>query len=139
MLDDHVAGRFDPAALLVKNARGADGTDYGVGGGPGVAGFFDDAIEGVLELAAAAGEEAGGDSVAVEGDIRGYVSIFEEDPAERNPVDVGLIDVFAVGAIADLAFAGVACGFWNVIGGIFGGRLGGGFGRFFRWVCGQDG
>jgi len=45
-------------------------------------------------------------------------------------VDVGLIDVFAVGAVADLAFAGVASGF---------GRFGVRTGRFLRWLCGQDG
>ena len=34
--------------------------------------------------------------MAVEGDFGGYVCVFEDDPAERDPVDVGLIDVFAV-------------------------------------------
>ena len=108
MFDDDTASWLVPAAIFVEEAGSTNGSEYGVGGRPGVAGLFDDAIEDVLESAAAAGEKAGGESVAVERDGGGNIAVFADDPVEGNPVDVGLIDVLAVGAVADLAFAGVA-------------------------------
>ena len=152
MFDDDAAGWLVPAAIFVEQAGGTNGTENGVGGRPGVAGLFDDAIEDVLESAAAAGEKAGAESVAVEGDGGGNIAEFADDPVERNPVNVGLIDVVAIGAVADLAFAGVAI----VAGlGIAGDRLGVGrmigryarglrgvvwrIGRFVFWVTGQGG
>jgi len=69
MFDDDAASGFFPAAVFVEHGGGTHGAEYGVGGRPGVSGLFDDAVEGVLEPAAAAGEEAGGQGVAVEGDF----------------------------------------------------------------------
>ena len=67
MGDEDAIGRVDPVAIGGHAGIGADGADDGVAGNDGAVGVLDELFEGVAEIAAAAGVEAGGVGVAIQG------------------------------------------------------------------------
>ncbi|HEV2299498.1 MAG TPA: hypothetical protein VGR72_13405 [Candidatus Acidoferrales bacterium] len=107
MLDDGDTGRFDPLAVLGDVSEDAHGAKNCVPGHLGVVHTFEDAFGDAAEIAAAAGEEAGGLSVTIErGNARQI--IFAVDLRGAVPVQEIVVDLLAAGMIADGAFAGVA-------------------------------
>ena len=98
--------RFFPFAFAVEVSVGADGVDYVVGGGFGDGAAFDDVVEGGAEIVDADFVEAGGAGVAIED---GSVAEAEaaDDGAGMAPTGVLFLDFFALGVMADGAFAGV--------------------------------
>jgi hypothetical protein len=103
--EDDLFGRLDPLAGVVDVGVGADGADDGVGGSHAAFGLLDDEFEGVADFAGAAGEEAGGVSVAVDG--RSRDAKFESHVFGTAPVEEALFNGVAFGMGADAAFAGV--------------------------------
>ena len=106
MLDDRSFGGLDVGTVLIEAAGDFDGAENGVGVGLGFAGFFDDAIEGEADVAAALVPEAAGVGVTVEGGEAGEIVVFD-DLVVPGPVEEGFVDGFAIGVRADGAFAGM--------------------------------
>ena len=69
--------------------------------------MLNDVLEGPTDVAAAAFVKAGGVRMAIEGRARGKF-IFVNDVVGSVPIDEFGIDVFAIGMVANGAFAGVA-------------------------------
>lgn len=101
---------FDPPVLVGEAGIGADGGDDSVSGGLNVCGAFEEKIEDGAKVLAALGVEAGGTRVAVDGrPVEGVINGEQAADGLRTvPVDEKLLDGFAVGMIADCAFAAVA-------------------------------
>ncbi|MGB9403418.1 MAG: hypothetical protein WCA98_07755 [Candidatus Acidiferrales bacterium] len=72
MGDDDAVGRVDPVAVGGDAGIGADGADDAVAGNDGAIGVLDELFEGIAEIAAAAGVEAGGVGVAIKGRTGGW-------------------------------------------------------------------
>jgi len=107
VLEDHLFGGLGVRAVVGEAAGDLDRADYGVGVGLGLTGFFDDAVEGEADFAAAAEPEAGGVGVAIEGGKAGDIVVFD-DLIVTGPVEEGFVDGLAIGVRANCAFAGMA-------------------------------
>ncbi len=105
--DDGAAGRLEPLAVLGDVGEDAQGAEDGGGGRRGLFGAFDDAFADAAKIEAAALEKSGGGSVAVNGRARGERK-FVADSVFGAPVDEVGFDGFAIGMLADGAFASVA-------------------------------
>jgi len=119
--DDDAPGRIVPLAVGVDaGGVGAGGGHDGGGSGSDVAGLFENELEGEAEVAAADFVESEGVSVAVDGDpgdvvfVEGGVVIVVGGAVDEIgdgigavPVNEEVLDEFAVGVMADLAFAAV--------------------------------
>ena len=107
MFDDVAAGGRVPLALVVDLGVEADGGDDGAGGGADVLGLLDEVFEGGAERGAALGAKASGVGMAVNcGMMRDFV--LAGDFLGAEPAEVVIVDEFAVGVMADRAFAGVS-------------------------------
>ena len=93
MLDDVAADGRGPLALVVDLGVEADGGDDGAGGG--------------AERGATLGAKAGGVGVSVNDGLMGD-SVLAGDFLGAEPAKVVLVDEFAVGVVANRAFAGVS-------------------------------
>ncbi|MHB8753882.1 MAG: hypothetical protein ACYC92_02850 [Candidatus Acidiferrales bacterium] len=106
---------LDPLARVGEGAIGFDGAYDAVRGDGAFVGALDNVFEGAAHVFASAGVEAGGVGVIVDGG-----AVFEKEAAVdaggAEPVEEHLLDLFAVGVVADGAFAlvtGRGCfGFW---------------------------
>jgi len=117
--DDEVAGRFDPAPLVVEATVGTDGADDAVGGRFAVGGFLDDVFEGGAEVTGALLEEVEGVGVPVDATaVREFEFVAEFVGA--GPTKEAFLDCVAVGMPADAAAAFVL---GNVDGAVDGGGL----------------
>lgn len=106
MDDDMAPGRISPYALVVEEGAGADGVDDFVGGGDDAFSVLDEKFEGVDGVAAAAGVEAGGVGVAVDG--RGVGDpVCEGEVRGAVPVEVVAFDGGEVRMAADAALDAV--------------------------------
>ena len=102
--NDDAAGRFGPAAAVIQAGTHADGAENGIGARVHAVHLFDQRFGGETEIHAAAGEEPGGVRVAVDGAIAGeFVDI--DNFVRLAPVDEVFFDFFALGMVADEAFA----------------------------------
>src|SRR5690348_8167881 len=116
--DDDVFGRVGPAAVVGDGGIDAGGGNDGGRRWSDVASLFDEEFESEAEVAAAGFVESESVSVAVDGGpgdvvfvevgigivVGGAVDEIE-DGIGAVPVDVEVLDEFAVGVTADLAFA----------------------------------
>ena len=107
VLDDVAADGGYPLALVVDLGVEADGGDDGAGGGADGFGLLDEIFEGRSERGAALGAEAGGVGVSVNDGMMGDF-VFAGDFFGAEPAEVVIVDEFAVGVMADRAFAGVS-------------------------------
>jgi hypothetical protein len=107
MFDDVAADGRGPLALVVDLGVEADGGDDGAGGGADGFGLLDEVFEGGAERGAALGAKAGGVGVTVNGGMMGDF-VFVGDFLRAEPAEVVLINEFAVGVMANRAFAGVS-------------------------------
>ena len=107
VLDDVAADGGRPLALVVDLGVEADGGDDGAGGGADGFGLLDEVFEGGAKAGAALGAKAGGVGVAVNGGMMGDL-VFVGDFFGAEPAEVVLVNEFAVGVMANRAFAGVA-------------------------------
>ena len=119
-------GTVDVLARVVDGGVGADGAEQGVEGDGGFGVAFENVFEEEAEIAFAAVVKAGGEGVAVNGGFGDM--IIELESCERFPVEESLLDVVAVLAAADGAFALVAFESGREIGGEAGIECGG------RWA-----
>jgi hypothetical protein len=94
-------------AVVIDLGTEADGADYGVGGGADVFGLLDEVFEGGAERGAALGAKAGGVGVAVNDGMMGDL-VLAGDFLGAEPAEVVIVNEFAVGVMADRAFAGVS-------------------------------
>jgi hypothetical protein len=115
---------LDPAAVLGDLRIDAKGAKDCHAAGRGFVDVFDNAFADATKIGAAAFEEIGSGSVAVDGGARREL-IIEGDGGFGAPIDEVGLDGIAVGMVTDGAFAGVAFEGW--IGLATGGDLG--FGR----------
>ena len=106
VLDDVAANGRGPLALVVDLGVEADGGDDGAGGGADGFGLLDEVFEGGAKRGAALGAKAGGVGVAVNGGMMGDF-VFVGDFFGAEPAEVVLVNEFAVGVMANRAFAGV--------------------------------
>ena len=107
VLDDVAADGRGPLALVVDLGVEADGGDDGAGGGADGFGLLDEVFEGGAQRGAALGAKAGGVGVAVNGGMMGDF-VFVGDFFGAEPAEVVLVNEFAVGVMANRAFAGVS-------------------------------
>ena len=107
VLDDVAANGRGPLALVVDLGVEADGGDDGAGGGADGFGLLDEVFEGGAERGAALGAKAGGVGVAVNGGMMEDF-VFVGDFFGAEPAEVVLVNEFAVGVMANRAFAGVS-------------------------------
>lgn len=99
-----MARGLDPFAGSGERSVGFDGGDDSVRGNIAFVGALDDVFEGVTQIAAAFGEEAGGMGVIVDGGaVRKHEAFV--DAGSAVPVDEHFLDGFAVGMATDDAFA----------------------------------
>lgn len=122
--DEGVLWRLDPVAVFGDLRIDAKGAKNCHAAGRGLIDSLDNTLADATKIGAAAFEEAGSGSVAVNGGARREL-IIEGDGGFRAPIDEVGFDGIAVGMVADGAFAGVA--FEGRIGLAAGGDLG--FGR----------
>jgi len=123
VFDDQASGGYDVDAVIAEAGANFDGADDVTGVGIGIAGFFDDAVEGGADGLAPASPEADGVHVAIEAREAGeFVAV--DDARAGCPVEEGFVDGLAIGVVADGAFAGVAFGGWGCIAGAVGIRPG---------------
>ncbi len=94
-------------ALVVDLGVEADGGNYGVGGDADVFGLLDEVFQGGAEGGAALGAKAGGVGVAVNDGVMGDFVLAGEG-FRAAPATVVSVNEFAVGVMADRAFAGVS-------------------------------
>ena len=107
VLDDVAADGRGPLALVVDLGVEADGSDYGAGSGADGFGLLDEVFEGGAQRGAALGAKAGGVGVAVNGGMMEDF-VFVGDFLRAEPAEVVLVNEFAVGVMANRAFAGVS-------------------------------
>jgi hypothetical protein len=107
MFDDVAADGRGPLALVVDLGVEADGGDDGAGGGADGFGLLDEVFEGGAERGATLGAKAGGVGVSVNDGLMGD-SVLAGDFLGAEPAKVVLVDEFAVGVVANRAFAGVS-------------------------------
>ena len=107
VLDDVAANGRGPLALVVDLGVEADGGDDGASGGADAFGLLDEVFEGGAQRGAALGAKAGGVDVAVNHGVMGNF-VFVGDFFGAEPAEVVLVNEFAVGVMANRAFAGVA-------------------------------
>lgn len=107
VLDDVAADGRGPLALVVDLGVEADGGDDGAGGGADGFGLLDEVFEGGAERGAALGAKAGGVGVSVNDGLMGD-RVLAGDFLGAEPAEVVLVNEFAVGVMANRAFAGVA-------------------------------
>jgi len=103
---DDMGGGLDPFVVVGETGLGADGSDDGVASDLGLSAAFEDAIQGEAKVFAAQREEAEGVGMSVKGSFRDF--IFSGDGPGAAPLQEVLVDRFAIGMAADLAFATVA-------------------------------
>lgn len=98
---------LDPLVRLGEAGIGADDGDDAVSGGLDAVGLLEKEIEDGAKIFAAAGVEAGGACVAVDGgDVeRRIIAELIVDGFRAVPVDEKVLDGFAFGVAADFAFA----------------------------------
>jgi len=127
--DDVGPGRLEPLSIFIEAGVEAAGADDYVGGffEGAVFDHFENILEAAGEFTSAAGEEAGGVGVTVEGGVVGDVVVFG-DVSGATPADEVALDGVAVGMGADGAAAVVAVVVGRK-GWIGGGRVNSGFGR----------
>ena len=106
VLDDVAADGRGPLALVVDLGVEANGGDDGASGGADGFGLLDEVFEGGAERGAALGAKAGGVGVAVNDGMMGDF-VFVGDFFGAEPAEVVLVNEFAVGVMANRAFAGV--------------------------------
>jgi hypothetical protein len=123
VFDDQAFGRYDVGAVIPEAGAYFYGADDVAGGGVGIAGSFDEAVEGGADGLAPASPEANGVDVSVEAREAGEFVVVDDARAGR-PVEEGFVDGFAFRVVADGAFAGVAFGGWGCIAGAVGVRPG---------------
>ena len=123
VFDDQAFGRYDVGAVIPEAGAYFYGADDVADGGVGIAGSFDDAVEGGADSLAPASPEAYGVGVAVEAREAGEFVVVDDGGAGR-PVEEGFVDGLAFGVVADGAFARVAFGGWGCIAGAVGVRPG---------------
>jgi len=109
MFDDVAADGRGPLALVVDLGVEADGGDDGAGGGADGFGLLDEVFEGGAQRGAALGVKAGGVGVAVNDGMMGDF-VFVGDFFRAEPAEVVLVNEFAVGVMANRAFASVSHG-----------------------------
>ena len=108
MMLDYVAARgWGELALVVDLGVEADGGNDGVGGDADVFGLLDEMFQGGAEGGAALGAKAGGVGVAVNDGVMGDF-VLAGDGFGAAPATVVSVNEFAVGMMADRAFAGVS-------------------------------
>jgi hypothetical protein len=107
MLDDVAADGRGPLALVIDLGVEADSGDDGAGSGADGFGLLDEVFEGGAKAGAALGAEAGGVGVAVNDGLMGD-RVLAGDFFGAEPAEVVLVDEFAVGVMANRAFAGVS-------------------------------
>jgi len=107
MLDDVAADGRGPLALVIDLGVEADSGDDGAGSGADGFGLLDEVFEGGAKAGAALGAKAGGVGVTVNGGMMGDF-VFVGDFLGAEPAEVVLVNEFAVGVMANRAFAGVA-------------------------------
>lgn len=106
MLDYGNLGRFDPLAVVGDMGIDAHGAEDGIGGDSGIVHAFNDALGDAAEPETALKGEAGGVGVAIHAGAAGKLKIVD-DVMGIFPVEEFAFDFFALGMIADGAFAGV--------------------------------
>ena len=99
-----LGGDFGPAAVAVDAGVSAHGAKDGVGGEFYVVDCFDEGVEGGVQIFAAFQENAGRAGVPVDGAVVGDVVVLGELPGGA-PVEEFFFDGFALGMVADDAFA----------------------------------
>src|ERR1700678_2378562 len=109
MLDDEAPYGGRPLALVVDLGVEADGGDDGAGGGADGFGLLDEVFEGGAKRSAALGAKAGGVGVAVNGGVMGDF-VLVRDFLGAEPAEIVLVNEFAVGVMANRAFACVSGG-----------------------------
>jgi len=107
VFDDVAADGRRPLALVVDLGVEADGGDDGAGGGADGLGLLDEVFEGGAERGAALGAKAGGVGVSVNDGLMGD-SVLAGDFLGAEPAEVVLVNEFAIGVMANRAFAGVS-------------------------------
>ena len=93
--------------MVVDLGVEADGGDDGTGGGADGLGLLDEVFEGGAEGRAALGAKAGGVGVSVNDGMMGDF-VFVGDFFRAEPAEVVLVNEFAIGVMANRAFAGVS-------------------------------
>jgi hypothetical protein len=109
MLDDVAADGRGPLALIVDLGVEADGGHDGAGGGADAFGLLDEVFKSGAERSAALGAKAGGVGVSVNDGLMGD-SVLAGDFLGADPAEVVIVNEFAVGVMANRAFAGVSGG-----------------------------
>jgi hypothetical protein len=104
---DHSRGEFDPGAIVPEAGIGADGAEDGVGGDWGGLSLLDEDIEDGTDVLVAAGFEAEGVRVAVDGRTARQGVVFD-DFVGAMPVEEIVFDLGALRVMADMALTGVA-------------------------------
>ena len=100
-------GGVGPAAVFIDVGQEADGVEDVAGGEALVISTLDDIAEGEVEIASAQSEKIEGVGVVVNGGA-GLEFPAAFDGVGTAPLQEGFFDIFAVGMVADGAFAGVA-------------------------------
>ncbi len=109
MGDDYVPGGLDPAVAVIESGMGADCGDHSAGSDAGTVGLFEDDFQGAAEVVAALFVQSHSAGVAIDGGIAAKM-VMGGNVGGILPTQVIGFDVFAVGMIADLAFARVTQG-----------------------------
>lgn len=140
---DDAPGRLDPFAPVIDAGAGADGAQDDIGIGLGLIGMFDQKFGGKAQIPAAAFVKTVGVRVAIDGVvIREFILLLNQ--VGVAPTEEVLLDIGAVGVMADGAFAGVPLGSGEFrrsvavgTGGFFGVTVES-FGDEFGGVCAGD-
>lgn len=112
VFDIDALGGLVPASVVVEAASCANGADDCVSGNRCAIGLRDEEIQGVAVIATAQDVETQSMGMPMDGAIILQIE-FSVDVPHSGPAHVGALDLFALGVIADEAFAGVALRVWG--------------------------
>jgi len=104
-------GTADPFAGILEVVRSSDSAEDGASGNFYIHNFLNEGIEGHAKSVLAAGEDAGGVHVSINRPVISE-AIFAGNLGRAAPAQELLLDFFAIGVMADRAFAAVAAHVW---------------------------